>query len=146
MIIHCGSTVKLCESEGFLQANLRGKMYRLHTTSVLGNLKGTSTENFEFHVTVCLLSNSFFTDIFLNIFKCDGVLKSNSKYFGVHLHQIILISSLTFCLFTEIEDEISYVYKFQNPSDSSKIVERIKNVCILRALIWHSKYNGMETS
>ena len=93
-----------------------------------------------------LILSFLFTDIFLNIFKRDGVLKSNSKYFSVHLHQIILISSLTFCLFTEIEDEISYVYKFQNTSDSSKIVERIKNVCILRALVWYSKYNGMETN
>lgn len=60
MIIDCGSTVKLRESEGFLQANLRGEMYRLYTTSVLGNLKWTSTENFEFCITVCLPSDSFF--------------------------------------------------------------------------------------
>lgn len=102
MIIQCGSTVKLCESEGFSQANLRGKMYRLQATSVFGNLKGTSTENFEFHITVCLPSDSFlFTDIFLNIFKCDGVLKSNCKYFNVHLHQIILISGHSHFVFLQ---------------------------------------------
>ena len=60
MIMQRGSTVKLRESEGFPQANLREKRCRLHATSVFGNLKGTSTENFEFHITVCLPSDSFF--------------------------------------------------------------------------------------
>ena len=48
-----------------------------------------------------LILSFLFTDIFLNIFKCDGVLKSNCKYFNVHLHQIILISGHSHFVFLQ---------------------------------------------
>lgn len=80
-------------------------MYRLHTTSVLGNLKWTSTESFEFCITVCLPSDSFFlfTDIFLNILKCDGALKSINISVCICI-RLSLSHHSHFVFFTEIED------------------------------------------
>lgn len=71
-------TAKLSEPECFFQANLRKNRYRLHTFSILGNLKGGSAEYCKINISNVFIL-WFFPPYFHNLSEYllnDSVLKS----------------------------------------------------------------------
>lgn len=150
-------TAKLSEPECFFQANLRKNRYRLHTFSILGNLKGGSAEYCKINISNVFIL-WFFPPYFHNLSEYllnDSVLKSKvdsvwvqielnvSMYIYIRLRgsQAILFFLNRNCRWNFLCVEL----KITQEKHSKRVARswsEFKALCTLRALNWYSDKNN----